>query len=51
MGKKLSVLCSVTAIKSSENAISFEKKNPKSFITNQALKIGGIRSLKGSHNG
>ena len=25
-GKKLSVLCSVTAIKSSENAISFEKK-------------------------
>lgn len=47
----VNVLCSVTAIKSSENTISFEKKKTKSFITNQALKKGGIRRLKGSHNG
>lgn len=48
----LNVLYSGTAVKSSENTISFEGgKKPKSFITNQALKIGGIRRLKGSHNG
>lgn len=43
----VNVLCSVTAIKSSENTISFEKKKLKALLQTKLWKKGGLGGWKG----